>query len=147
MKRTEENCFKKVCEFLSLQKVVYIATTDEKGKPHLAVTKAPSIKENNILIFEEWLCPATVRNLKVNPHITVAAMDRETSRGYQAVGEVQEVRESSMMLDGYAGGELEEKFAGIPQFQWSLTVKISAAMDFSSAFHTDRPITQLMEEK
>lgn len=144
MKRTEENPLKKVCEFLSMQELVYIASTDEKGKPHLAVAKAPSTEENNTLIFEEWLCPETLKNLKVNPYVTVAAMDRETFSGYQAVGKVKEIKEGHMMLDGYTKA-MEEQFAGIPQLQWRMTVIISDAMDFSSTFHTDSPIVQSTE--
>jgi hypothetical protein len=126
------------CEFLVSQNQVYIASTDARGYPHLAVAQGPTLSPNGYLVFEEWFCPATILNLRTNPKVVVAAIDRKTSMGYHARGAVVQTEENAM-LNGLVGSR-EEELRGLPQIRWRLIIEIDEVMDFSDAFHNDLPL-------
>jgi hypothetical protein len=77
------NVIQLACRFLSGQEKVYIASVDRKEKPHIAIANAPAFEEDNLLVFEEWFCPSTIENVRGNPRISLAAIDPETTWGYQ----------------------------------------------------------------
>ncbi len=126
------------CEFLVSQTQVYLASTDAGGYPHLAVAHGPTLSSNGYLVFEEWFCPATVKNVRTNPKVVVAAIDRKTSMGYHARGTVVKTEESAM-LNGYVAGR-EAELRGLPQIRWRLVIEIDEVMYFSDAFHNDLPL-------
>ncbi len=126
------------CEFLVSQNQVYIASTDDVGYPHLAVAHGPTLSPNGHIVFEEWFCPTTIQNVRKNPKIVVAAIDRKTSMGYHVRGAVVETEENAI-LNGYLAGR-EAELRGLPQIRWRLVIEIDEVMAFSDAFHNDLPL-------
>lgn len=75
-------------EFLALQRVVHIATVDGRGVPH--VVPVCAVVRDNRVYFASGADARKVRNLRVNPHVTVVADDYTEAwtglRGVMVVG-------------------------------------------------------------
>lgn len=119
---------------LAKKNPVFVATADASGTPHLACAGSLSGGEDGTVRVTEWFCPATVENVRRNPRISLTVWDEPADRGYQLVGEVEELEELGV-LDGYAA-EVETD-GPVPQVQRRLVVRVDRILDFSRAPHTD----------
>jgi pyridoxine/pyridoxamine 5'-phosphate oxidase len=71
-----------------IKHVVTVATSDLKGEPNAAVKMLIDIKGNSIYLVD-YSMGTTWENLKVNPKISLAFEDVETSKGYRINGTVE----------------------------------------------------------
>jgi predicted pyridoxine 5'-phosphate oxidase superfamily flavin-nucleotide-binding protein len=117
--------------------VAYVASADERGQPHLAVSKLIRVLDAEHVTFTAWFCPQTVENVAKNPKVAVSVWDAAHDRGYQLAGEVTSSTVTAM-LDGWSGPERE--YGPIPQEERRLTVRVDAAMEFKSGVHTDKAL-------
>jgi hypothetical protein len=113
---------------------VYISTADSRGWPHVAVAgRLANVRENHV-VLTEWFCPGTMNNLQVNPRIALVVWDASSDKGYQLLGELEEIKELGI-LDGYSPN-VEAK-TNVPQVERQLLVHIDKILDFKRAPHTD----------
>jgi hypothetical protein len=113
---------------------VSVATADMTGLPHVASAGKLTPAPDGRVVLANWFCPGTVSNLQQNPHIAIVVWDATADTGYQLLGEVEEVRELSI-LDGYVPGE-EDK-PPLPQLERELLVRVDEILAFSHAPHSD----------
>ncbi len=119
------------------EKVRYalIATADARGWPHIAAAgRVNIVPENNHLAVAEWFCLGTLANLSANQKVAIVVWDVTTDTGYQFIGEVEEIKDLSM-LDGFAPRQ-EEKHPP-PQVERQLLVHIDRVLEFRRATHSD----------
>jgi len=115
--------------------VVYVATADCDGVPHVAAAKGMEFLAEDRVFFRAWFCLETVRNLQDNPKVALALLDPGTNEGYQLSGEMERI-EKGAILDGFAPGA-EEKWRGYPQAEHQLHIRIKRISSFSSGAHSD----------
>ncbi len=121
--------------FIEAIDVAFVASADETGTPHLAAGREPKVPDPDHLVFEAWFCHTTLRNVALNPRVSVAAVTG-AGGGYQFGGTVERIIDTAF-LDGYAPGT---EALDMPQVQSRLVVRVDEVMEFSSGAHTDRPL-------
>ena len=124
--------------FLQGSNMVCVGTADHSGKVHLSVTKEMRILDEKHVVFEEWFCERTLENLKENFQISVGVVDPKTGKGYQLMGEVEDV-DLGAMLDGFARDK-EEGWRGYPQSQHQLHVRVDSVMELNTGPHSDEAL-------
>ncbi len=114
--------------------LVLIATSNEKGVPHVAA--ANSIKQLEIgrIAVTEWFCPETVANIEIGCSVSIVIWDPVHDKGHQFIGCVARMDEIAI-LNGYQAGE--ELQAPLPQQEYRLIIDVGKVMDFRRGFHSD----------
>ncbi len=113
---------------------IFLATADEVGVPHVAAAGEISVVPiKGHVAVDAWFCPGTVANLQTNRHTAIVIWDSQKDKGYQLLGETEQVEEIAMM-DGYTSG-MEER--PIPQVKRRLLVRVDKIIGFRSTPHTD----------
>lgn len=113
---------------------VFIATSDTDGWPHLAAARTLVLKEEGRIAINEWFCPGTMSNLKLNSHVSVVVWDENCDIGYQLLGEIERMMDIGM-IDGYTP-EMESKWP-LPQVESLLVIRVRKVTDFKRAPHSD----------
>jgi uncharacterized protein len=115
--------------------VVYVATSDREGVPHIAAAEGMTFAKEDRILFRAWFCLKTLENLEKNPKLSLAILHTGTREGYQILGEIERM-ERGAILDGYRPGE-EKKWAGYPQAEHQLSIRIEKVSSLSSGPHSD----------
>lgn len=114
----------------------FIATSDTRGLPHVAVARKVALApDGERLVVEEWFCPGTLTNLQENRLLAIVVWDPTNDLGYQILGETIEVEDTAIM-DGYAPNIARD--ASLPQVERRLRIRADKVIRFSSAPHTDQ---------
>ena len=116
-------------------RVVYVATSDREGVPHIAAAEGMAFGNDDRILFRAWFCIKTVENLEKNPRLSLAIIHPGTREGYQVLGRVERI-ERGAMLDGYRPGE-EKKWASYPQAEHQLSISIEMVSRLTSGPHSD----------
>jgi hypothetical protein len=127
----------KLREFIEQTNCAYVASADQRARPHLAAGRGLKVPDPQHVVFEAWFCRKTLENVAEVPRVSLAVVDPATGIGYQLGGVVESVTEIGM-LDGFAP-DLEEP--GMPQVQYRMAVRVEEVMEFSSGVHTDHPLS------
>lgn len=114
---------------------IYVATSGEY--PHIATARKVSAAEDGRIRISEFFCPGTLENLEKNRKIAMSAYEKQSGRGYQLLGEVEEIHDLAM-LDGFAGDDLP----AVPQVERELQIKVHSVLNFSGGPHTDKKLDQ-----
>ncbi len=122
--------------FIEATSLAVVASADMEGHPHLALGGVINVLDGEHLAFENWFCPATLRNVEANPRIAVAVLDQNSGTGYQFIGTVVSGFDIAI-LDGYAP---TAEAPGEPQSLTRLVVKVEKVLAFCSGIHTDQPL-------
>ena len=117
--------------------VAYVASADDHGQPHLAVSKLIRILDAEHVAFTAWFCPQTADNVAKNPKVAVSVWDATHDHGYQLVGEVTNATVTAT-LDQWPGPERD--YGPISQEERRLTMRVESAMELKSGAHTDRAL-------
>lgn len=121
--------------FVEARGVATLASADADGRPHLALGNSIKVLDDEHLLFENWFCQTTLRNVEQNQSVAVAVMAQESATGYQFIGNV--VHGSDLaLLDGYTPGPLP---VGDLQALTSLIVRVEEVLAFCSGIHSDLP--------
>ena len=123
----------KVKKLVEEVKVVYVATANKKGVPHIAASEGMAFLNKDQIVFRAWFCLKTVQNLGENPKLTLAVLDPKTQEGYQLTGEIDRI-EKGAMLDGFAPGKEKR---GLPQAEHQLFIRIQEISELTSGPHSD----------
>ena len=124
--------------FMEGSRLVCVGTSDHRGKVHLSVVEGMRILDEKHVVFEEWFCEKTLENLKENLQISVGVVDPRTGKGYQMMGEVEDVGLGAM-LDGF-DRDKEEAWRGYPQSQHQLHVRMDSVMELNKGPHSDEEL-------
>ena len=113
---------------------VFVATADIAGLPHVAAAgRIEQISDEKVAV-SAWFCPGTLLNIEQNKRVALVVWDPSSDKGYQILGQIEEVVEKSMM-DGYAA-KLETTHH-LPQVESEFVVKVDKVLQFSNAPHSD----------
>jgi len=113
-----------------------VASSDAAGHPHLALGSNLTTADGDHLVFENWFCQTTLRNVEENPLVAVAVLSEDSAIGYQFIGRVVHGFDVAM-LDGYVPGA---EPPGEPQTLTRMVVKVEEILAFCAGIHTDRPL-------
>ena len=132
---------KKMKLLIEQSKWVYVGTSDKEGKVHLSVAQGMCVPDEKHIAFEEWFCPRTLENLKDNPQITVGFVDPQTGKGYQVIGELEDVDVGAMM-NGFSKDK-EDEWKGYPQSKHQLYIRADSVLELSTGPHADEELKAL----
>lgn len=123
--------------FVEAHKMATVASADARGNPHLALGSGVTVLDGEHLLFENWFCQTTLRNVEQNQRVAVAVMASESATGYQFIGSVVHGFDVAM-LDGYTpGGALPVSDL---QALTRLVVRVEEVLAFCSGLHSDLPL-------
>jgi len=117
--------------------VAYVASADDRGQPHLAVSKLIRILDAEHVAFTAWFCPQTAENVAKNPKVAVSVWDATHDHGFQLIGEVTNATVTAT-VDSWPGPERE--YGPISQEERRLTIRVEAVMELKSGMHTDKAL-------
>lgn len=72
-------------DFLKKEKFLSIATCDFQGQPNVAPKFLLKIKDDSIYLVD-YVMNTTLKNIKINPKISISAINSDTLKGYQING-------------------------------------------------------------
>lgn len=125
-------------DFLHGDSIVYVATSDEKGLPHIAAAEGISLDDDGRVCFSSWFCVKTMENLQSNPRLSIVVMDPRGRLGFQLIGRVEEIEQAEVM-DGYSPAD-EKKWERYPQTRYRLVADIEQVLEMSTGSHSDEPL-------
>ncbi len=125
-------------EFLNDDNIVYLATADEEGLPHIATAEGIRVEEEGRVCFSAWFCVKTMENLLVNPRLSVAVMDPLKKLGFQLICKVEKINQVEV-IDGYSPAA-EKRWEHRPQTRYKLVADIEQVLEMSTGAHSDRPL-------
>jgi hypothetical protein len=114
--------------------LLFVATSDEKGVPHIAAAKSISKPEEGRIAVTDWFCPETVVNAAGGRPVSIVIWDSVRDEGHQIVGRIAAVEELAIM-NGYLPGEDEKN--SLPQQERRLIIDVEKVMAFRQAPHSD----------
>lgn len=90
----------------------YIATSSGEGVPNIGPKRSTRVLDDENLFFAEITGKRTYENLKQNPKIAIAVVDRDNVKGFRFVGTAN-VMESGPLYDKVKEGVLKMGFPGL----------------------------------
>lgn len=124
--------------FVEAQGVAMVASADAGGRPHLAPGSGIKVLDGEHLLFENWFCQTTLRNVEQNQRVAVSVMARDSASGYQFIGSVVHGSDVAL-LDGYAPGTVTVSDL---QDLTRLVVRVEEVQAFCSGIHSDLPVLE-----
>jgi len=124
---------KEIRQFIKDIPMAIVASATSDGIPHLALGTDLKNPDEEHLVFENWFCKTTMKNVTQNPRVSVAIMELSTGTGYQFTGRVI-TSENTEILNGYLPGEEQAEQA---QIRTRLVVQIEKVFAFCSGLHND----------
>lgn len=79
----------------------FIATADQAGRPNVGPKGSTRVLDDETIMFVEATAKKTYANVKENPRVAIAVVDKEKMGGYRFVGPAQ-VIESGEFFDKVA---------------------------------------------
>jgi len=122
--------------FVEERGVATVASADADGRPHLALGSGIKVLDDEHLLFENWFCQTTLRNIEQNHRVAVAVMAAGSATGYQFIGRVVHGFDLAL-LDGYAPGRVPVSDL---QALTSLVVRVEEVLSFCTGIHSDLPL-------
>lgn len=122
--------------FVESRGVATVASADAGGFPHLALGNDIKVLDGEHLLFENWFCQTTLRNIKQNRQVAIAVMAPESATGYQFIGSVVHGFDVAI-LDGYTPGTLPVDDL---QSLTRLVVRVERVLAFCTGIHSDLPV-------
>jgi general stress protein 26 len=133
--KMEKGLLDEVRKLVQEVKIVYVATANREGIPHIAASEGMTFVDGDQVVFTAWLCIKTVENLRENPRLSLAVLNPESRKGYQLWGEMERI-ERGAILDGFSL-EKEQEWISYPQAEHQLFIRIRGISHFTSGVHSD----------
>ncbi|MCL4469377.1 MAG: pyridoxamine 5'-phosphate oxidase family protein [Deltaproteobacteria bacterium] len=67
----------------------FVATSDKTGKPNIGPKKSTKVLDDETLLFIESTGKRTLENIKENPVVAIAVVDKERLVGFRFVGHAE----------------------------------------------------------
>lgn len=116
--------------FVEAQGVATVASADAEGHPHLALGGGIKVLDAAHLLFENWFCQTTLRNVELNQRVAVAVMAPEF------IGSVVH-GDDMALLDGYTPGRVPVSDL---QALTRLVIRVDEVLACCSGIHSDLPV-------
>ena len=116
--------------------LVYVASADSEGHPHVAAGNHLTVSNGSLLVFENWFCPMTLHNITRNSHVAVVVPTPGSESGYQLIGRVVKPHDDTPLKGHNTERITPEPAPALTRF----TVRIEKIMEFSTGIHFDIPI-------
>lgn len=114
--------------------LIFVATSDKAGTPHIAVAKGISLVGSDRMAFGSWFCYQTLRNIFDNPRIALSFLKPNEEHGFQLIGTVENAFVTEV-LNGYMPeNELRGSF---PQAKHRLQIKVEKILELATGPHSD----------
>ncbi|MFH1645565.1 MAG: pyridoxamine 5'-phosphate oxidase family protein, partial [Candidatus Omnitrophota bacterium] len=88
-----------IVSFFHKQPYTIVTTIDEKGRPHNSCKGIVDIEEEGKVYLLDVYKERTYENLKLNPHISITAVDEHKFMGYCLKGVAKMVKEKALRSD------------------------------------------------
>ncbi len=79
---------KEAFDFLKKKTFINVATCNKSGRPNVAPKFLLKI-ENNFIFLIDYVRNTTLKNIKINPAVSISSVNLETLKGYQINGKAQ----------------------------------------------------------
>lgn len=122
--------------FIETRGVATVASADADGRPHLALGSGLTVLDDEHLLFENWFCPTTLKNVEQNRQVAVAVMMNDMASGYQFIGSVVHGADMAL-LGGYPPVTVP---VGDLQALSQLVVRVEEVLAFCTGIHSDLPV-------
>ena len=122
--------------FIADHDLAFVASADSTGIPHLAACRGLKVLDGQHLLFEDWFCPHTLRNIAQNPVVAVVVTEPAAEQGYLVNGTVESLVDTEF-LDGFTPGV---EPPGFPQVRSALRILVSQVLPFTAGIHSDLPM-------
>ena len=130
----------KLQRFIETTNRAYVASADQRARPHLAVGRGLRVPDSSHIVFETWVCPRTIENIAEVPRVAVAVIDAASGIGYQFACRVETTAEKDPVGQGSSAAEIP----GMQHLQWRVVVRVEEIMEFSDDTHSDLPMSALV---
>lgn len=127
---------KSVKKMIEKDALIFVATSDKTGTPHIAVAKGISLVGNDRVAFGSWFCYQTLKNITDNPRIALSFLKPKEEQGFQLIGKVENVFVTDM-LDGYSPMDENKLQGSFPQAKHRLQITVEKILELSTGPHSD----------
>ncbi|MGE5576848.1 MAG: pyridoxamine 5'-phosphate oxidase family protein [Syntrophothermus sp.] len=107
----------------------FIATVDPAGIPNIGPKRSTRVLDDNTLVFNEATGKHTYNNIRVNPKVAVAVVNRDILDGYRFVGTAT-IHESDELYNKAAENAVK---AGFPKPKAVITVDVEEVYSLKPA--------------
>jgi hypothetical protein len=112
----------------------FIALNGAEGFPYINSARGIEQLAENQVGIEEWMCPATVQDLRRHPEVTILIWNPAADDGYEILGRVM-MFEGEDYVNGYAPAVEENAY--LPQVKRRLIIRAEKILQFSHALRCD----------
>lgn len=98
----------------------FIATASPEGIPNIGPKGSTRVLDDEHIVFFEMVGRRTYENLKINPNIAIAVLDREKMQGYRFVGKAELITEGEL----YEQAKQRAEAMKLPTPQAAVKVKV-----------------------
>ena len=98
----------------------FIATASPEGIPNIGPKGSTRVLDDEHIVFFEMVGRRTYENLKINPNIAIAVLDREKMQGYRFVGKAELITEGEL----YEQAKQRAEAMKLPAPQAAVKVKV-----------------------
>ncbi len=103
----------------------FVATADQEGKPNVSIKGSLTVLDDDHLVFAELKSPQTIDNLKVNPSLSIIALNPETRKGWRVWGKAVEFMTSGDVFDKFT-----EKYKAMGKVNCAVKILVEKGMAF-----------------
>jgi predicted pyridoxine 5'-phosphate oxidase superfamily flavin-nucleotide-binding protein len=124
---------KKLKEFIEKSPFAFVASADQRSRPHLAAAEHLKVPDPHHIVFDSWVCPKTLENVIEVPRLALAVVDPATARGYQLECFVESAVEAAATHSTRSTMPLQQIHARI-------VVRVEEILEFAPGPHSDHPL-------
>jgi predicted pyridoxine 5'-phosphate oxidase superfamily flavin-nucleotide-binding protein len=121
-------------ELINKDLLIFVATSDKEGSPHIAVAKGMSLVGSDRVAFGSWFCYQTLRNIFNNPTIALSFLRPNEEDGFQLIGTVENAF-TTEVLNGYMPED--DPRDSIPHAKHQLQIRVEKILELSPGPHKD----------
>jgi hypothetical protein len=112
---------------------VFKGTAGCECTTHMAVARRMTLKDPETVHVQQWFCPGTIDNLRLNSRVSLVVWDRNTDRGRQIIGETERLSDTGGTDCYFPRSESRS----LPQNDNQLIIKVTKVVGFTQSAHTD----------
>jgi uncharacterized protein len=122
------------------QRLGYVATVAPDGTPNVSPKGTFMVVDDVTIAFAEIRSPATLRNLRANPHVEVNFVDPFVRKGYRFAGTALVLERGSA---GYAALFSRLRSALASRVRAIVTIRVTKAQALTSPAYDDASTTEI----
>jgi len=124
---------KKLKQFIESRSFAFVASADQRARPHLAAAEHLKVPDPDHIVFDSWVCPKTLENVIEVPRLALAVIDPASARGYQLECFVESAVETEANPSVRSTVPMQQVHANI-------VVRVEEILEFAPGPHSDHPL-------